>query len=149
MKKKKIFYVVLLSLAGTILLAGAILGFVNPHLLKRILDYAKELLNQPLPIIGITVGTLLIFLWRVFVSTNYGKKKIAEFKQELANIKREHEQYKIDSEKDKQALKQENQVLREQLANVCELSTNKKIKDYGKGLLEYGKETKDLDTEKE
>lgn len=149
MKKNKVINIVLFSLAATILLAGAILGFVNPHLLKRILDYAKELLNQPLPVVGITVGTLLIFIWRLVISTNYGKKVINELRQELANIKQEHEQYKLDAEKEKQALKQENQVLREQVANVCELSTNKKIKDYGKGLLEYGKETINLDTEKE
>ena len=37
-------------------------------------------------------------------------------------------------------LEQDNQALRSQLSAVCELSTNKKIKDFGKGL-EYGKET--------
>ena len=38
-------------------------------------------------------------------------------------------------------LEQNNQALRSQLSEACELSTNKKIKDFGKGLLEYGKET--------
>lgn len=149
MKTNKVLKIIAFSLFGTLLVAGAILGFINPTLLKRILDYAKELLNQPLPVIGITVGAFLIFLWRLVVSTNYGKKALNEFKQELVAIKQEHENYKETSEKEKAELRKENALLREQVAKGFALSTNKKIKDYGKGLIEYGKETIDLDTEKE
>jgi len=149
MKTNKVIKIIALSLTGLLLVGGSVLGFVNPTLLKKIIDYAKELLNQPLPIIGITVGALLIFIWRLVVSTNYGKRIINALKQELENIKAEHQQYKIDSEKEKEELRKENALLLEQVAKGFALSTNKKIQDYGKGLLEYGKETIDLDTKEE
>ena len=149
MKLNKVIKIIAWSLVGVVFVGGGILGFVNPTLLKKIIDYVKELLNQPLPIISVTVGAFLLFLWRVLVSTNYGKKIINALKQELLNIKNEHEEYKKTSEKEKAELRKENAILREQIANGFALSTNKKIRDYGKGLMEYGKETNDLDTKEE
>lgn len=146
MKKNKVINIVLLSLAGTILLAGAILGFVDPHLLKRILDYVKELLNQPLPIIGITVGACLIFLWKLIITSNYGKKKIAIYDQKIKELDKAYQEF-VDKTNSKVAfLERENKELTTKLANACKLSTNKKIKDYGKELDAYGKETIECET---
>lgn len=145
-KISKVLYIILFSFIGVLLITGCVLWFIDAQLLKRIVEYAKDLLNQPLPIVGITTATCLIFLWRVIVSTNYGKKVINALKNALNEIKNEHEKYKLDSEKEKQDLANENKLLRQQLADICALSTNKKIKNYGKGLLTYGEETTNNET---
>ena len=54
----------------------------------------------------------------------------------------------LEEEKDKviNELKNENEVLRQQVVSLCSLSTNKKIKDYGKELEHYGEKTVECET---
>ena len=46
-------------------------------------------------------------------------------------------------------MKEKYEKLKAQLIHACELSTNQKIKNFGKELLEYGKETINSDTKEE
>lgn len=103
-----------------------------------------EWLNKPLPIVGVTALALLVFVWKVVVFIRKTQPN-----KELLEMRKEHEQYKLASEKEKTELKEQNDLLKGYLIDLCELSTNQKIKNYGKGLLGYGKETTDSETKAE
>jgi len=151
MKKtnNKVFKIILSIVLALLGIGFLVFYAIDPTNAKSLLKKVISFLNQPLPIVGFTVGAVLFFAWRVLVSTNYGKKIINALMEQLKKIKEEHEQYKIDSEKEKQELKAQNQELKCYIAHICELSTNKKIKDFGKGLLEYGEETSNSETKAE
>ena len=55
-------------------------------------------------------------------------------------MRESHNQYVAKSEEEKQALKDQNNELKGYIVHICELSTNQKIKNYGKELLGYGRE---------
>ena len=148
MKTNKVLKIVGFSLLGVVLFGGAILGFVNPSLLKKIIDYVKELLNQPLPIIGITVGACLIFVWRLLVVAKYGKGKLAEYDKAVKQIENAHKDFMQKANNEIALLQKRNAELESKLSHACSLSTNKKIKDYGKEL-DYGKETINIETKEE
>lgn len=115
----------------------------------RFMKYIVEFINRPLPIVGFTVGALLIFIWRLIISLNYGKKKIAIYDQKIEELDKAYQEF-VDKANSKIAyLEQENKELTTKLANACKLSTNKKIKDYGKELDAYGKETIECETKAE
>ena len=148
-KLKKVLIIILVSLLALLGIFILVSFIINKDGTLYWINYFVDLLNKPLPIVGVTTLAVLIFVWRLIVSTNYGQKVISGLRQELNSIKAEHEQYKIDSENQKQELINENNALRQDIANICELSTNQKIKNYGKGLLEYGKETIDIETKEQ
>ena len=143
---KKAFKYILLGLLAAFGIYVLVSFIVNKDGTMYWINYVVDLLNRPLPIVGITSAAVLVFIWRLVVATNYGKKVISGLRQELDNIKAEHEQYKTDSEKEKQELKENNAELKGLLVDVCSLSTNKKINDFGKALDNYGKETTDTET---
>lgn len=142
MKKinNKVFKIIL-SIVLALLVIGLLVFYaIDPTNAKSLLKKAISVLNKPLPIVGITVGALLIFIWRLIISLNYGKKKIAIYDQKIEELDKAFQEL-IDKTNSKvDYLEQENKELTTKLANACQLSTNKKIKDFGKGL-EYGKET--------
>ena len=150
-KLKKVLIIILVSLLALLGIFILVSFIVNKDGTLYWINYFVDLLNKPLPIVGVTTLAVLIFVWRLIVSTNYGQKVISGLRQELNSIKAEHEQYKIDSENEKAELKQENAILREQVSKGFSLSTNKKIQEYGKELLEYGKgkETIDIETKEQ
>lgn len=110
-----------------------------PSAAQPVADWIKtawEWCNQPLPIVGISLITIVIFLWRVLVSTNYGKKTIAKLKaiaddtktatdKTLAEMKAENEGYK----KQIEALETQIALTRGALEKVCEASRNKSVKE--------------------
>lgn len=148
MKKinNKVFKIIL-SIVLALLGIGLVVFYViDPNNAKSLLKKAISVLNQPLPIVGITVGALLIFIWRLIISLNYGKKKIAIYDQKIEELDKAYQEF-VDKANSKVAyLEQENKELTTKLANACKLSTNKKIKDYGKELDAYGKETIECET---
>lgn len=142
MKKinNKVFKIIL-SIILVLLGIGLVVFYViDQTSAKSLLKKAISVLNQPLPIVGITVGALLIFIWRLIISLNYGKKTLETYNAKLLEIEQAKKEFFENANAKINELEQDNQALRSQLSAVCELSTNKKIKDFGKGL-EYGKET--------
>lgn len=139
-KKLKVFKIIL-SIVLALLGIGLVVFYaIDPNNAKSLLKKAISVLNQPLPIVGITVGALLIFIWRLIISLNYGKKTLNTYNEKLVEIEQAKKEFFENANAKINELEQDNRALRSQLSAVCELSTNKKIKDFGKGL-EYGKET--------
>lgn len=97
---------------------------------------AWEWCNQPLPIVGMSLVAIIVFLWRVLVHTNYGKKTIKKIQgiaddtkssaeKSLAEMKAENEAYKAQIEN----LEAQVELSRGVLEKVCEASRNKNVKE--------------------
>lgn len=145
-KLEKALKIILFSIVGLLAIAIVVVYITNKDLALEWFETTKDFLNQPLPIVGITVGACLIFLWKLIITSNYGKKKIAIYDQKIEELDKAYQEF-VDKANSKVAyLEQENKELTTKLANACKLSTNKKIKDYGKELDAYGKETIECET---
>lgn len=151
MKSKvlKVIEIIFWCLLATLIVAFIVFYIVDPEDALYTVTYWVELLNKPLPIVGVTTLAVLIFLWKVIITTNYGKSKLAQYEKAKQDILNEKEKFVESANSQIALLEQQNKELKDKLAYVCSLSTNKKIKDYGKELDTYGKETKDIDTTKE
>ena len=85
----KIINIILISLAITIGVAFVLLYIIDKTNATNTLDYIVEILNKPLPIIGITTGAVLLFVWKFLKErlilimillkvTTYGLKMLKE-----------------------------------------------------------------------
>ena len=144
---KKALKYILIGLFLTLGIALVVLYIIFPADTKNNITYVWNLLNTPLPIIGVTTFAILMFAWQFFKNSQYGKKKIAEYQQELAKIKQEKEDFVSGANEKIKELLENNAELKGYISHICELSTNIKIKNYGKELLEHEKETVDSETE--
>ena len=145
----KIINIILISLAITIGVAFVVLYIIDKTNATNTLDYIVEILNKPLPIIGITTGAVLLFVWKIIISSNYGKAKIKEYEQKVNEIEQAKKDFEETANEKVNEMKEKYEKLKAQLIHACELSTNQKIKNFGKELLEYGKETINSDTKEE
>lgn len=94
-----------------------------------------------MPIVGISLVAIIVFLWRVFVSTGYGKKTIAKLTALSEETKANSEKALEDAKRENAELKKELADMQEQLAlatnvlsKVCETSRNKAVKEAGESL---------------
>ena len=133
MKKLNKVLGIILAILGVSLI---VLYVIFPIQFKECFEYAYGLLNEPLPIVGVSLFAILFFVWKIV-------KYIRDIKphEEIAKMREEHEKYVISSNKEKQELLEQNKELKGYIAHICELSTNQKIKNFGKELLGYGEET--------
>ena len=144
---KKALKYILIGLLLSLGISLVVLYIVFPTDTKNNIAFVWNLLNTPLPIIGVTTFAILMFAWQFFKNSQYGKKKIAEYEQEIEKIKQEKEDFINGANEKIQELLKNNAELKAYISQICELSTNIKIKNYGKELLEHGEETVDSETE--
>lgn len=114
-------------------------GASIPSAVQPVADWIKqawEWCNQPLPIVGISLIAILVFVWRVFVSTGYGKrtiKKITAIADEAkSNSSKALEDAKAENERLRAELDEltaQIELSRGVLEKVCEASRNKSVKD--------------------
>ena len=138
---KKVLLGISIGLLVTFALYVLISFIVNKDGTMYWINQVIDWLNKPLPIIGVTTLALLIFVWKVVVATNYGKAKLLTYDKKVKELENAKEEFELAANEKIKELEQDNDKLRAQLIHVCELSTNKKIKDFGKELEEYGEET--------
>lgn len=139
-KSKKVISIVLICLLiafGIYVLASFI---INKDGTMYWINYIIDLFNKPLPIVGLTTSAVLLFVWKVVITTNYGKAKLHEYDLKRQELEKEHQEFVNDANSKINELINENQELRNELIKVCALSTNKKINEFGKVLENYGKE---------
>lgn len=119
-------------------------GIQIPEAVQPVAEWiakAWEWCNQPLPIVGISLVAILVFLWRVFVSTGYGKKTIKKLTSLSEETKANSEKALSDAKAENEELKKELAEMQEQLAlatdvlsKVCASSRNKAVKEAGESL---------------
>lgn len=124
------------------------------YIFECIIDF----INKPLPIIGVSIAIIGIFVFKCFVASKYGKKALKEYqkaldetKQEFANKEEELKEFKIylQAELEKYGLKQDK--IKEILEKSLEMSKNIKLKALANELKgeTYGEEETNCDQEEE
>ncbi len=131
MKKR---YIVYLAIAASLGIGYYVWYLLDTVRATNFINYVIDIMNRPLPIVGVTVAAVLVFVFKVIVSINYGKKRISEYEVNMNQMKEDYEAFKQFIEEEKNKLAKLNDETRNQLATACQLSTNKKIKDFGKEL---------------
>lgn len=123
---------------------------------KEFTQNVIDLLNKPLPIIGVSTGVVLFFIYKCFVSTKYGKKRINEFKEENDNLRHEIAEYKQivglalnTCENSINELKTDIQETKEYVIEGFELNKNIKIKEIAKKMRGVENEETNGNTETE
>lgn len=149
---KKVLKIVLGSLLACSLIACIVLYIVFPNQTKDTIKTVWTFLNTPLPIIGITTLAVLYFLWQVIIKTRFGKKALAEVKEEYKarfdDLKVEREKLEQEKEKNKELIEE----IKKYFVELCGIIPNKKVNDLGETFkkgLEYGKEETNCKAEEE
>ena len=146
--KKKALVITLSAICATIIAGVITCYFIFPAQTKQYAMTAWEWLNKPLPIAGVTTITICLFLWRVFVSTSFGKRQISEFKRQVEEIKEEYNLKDIEKNKVIAELKDKNEQLALRIGELEDfiekmvvLIPNKKVKQLGEQF--YGESEKE------
>lgn len=137
-KTLKIIGIVLAVLLG---IAVLVLRIVFPNEMSAIFDQIWAWLNQPLPIVGVSSIVFGFTIWKIFISTSFGKKCVAELEKKFEELKADYEAKLRQAEKEKAealackeqttdmlaSFKEEIDTYAEQLAVACETSPNKNV----------------------
>lgn len=131
----KVVKIILLSLLVLVLGGIVVLYVVNKELASEIIDKVVYYANKPLPIAGVSVTVLSILAWKIFSSTIYGKKKIAEMKaeheREKNELKAQYEAKKVEYAAVLSCYQKENDIVFQAVEKICGVSGNIKIKEIG------------------
>lgn len=118
---------------------------VMPERTKEAIDIVVEYLNRPLPIIGVSLITLFVFIYTLYSKTSFGKKQINEAKEEVKELKSKVNSYKeVIAEYKDQNENYQNEVnivvnganeridyLCEQMVAICDKIPNAKVNALG------------------
>lgn len=149
--KKKVFY----GIIGGLFTLGmvAFFCFYNYRQEETVAFCNKvvEWVNQPLPIIGVSIIVVGGTIYKLLAQTSIGKAKIEQVKEMVAKSNESIEQHKITLEiyknitkSELEAKEQEIQELKAFIKKLCETIPNKKVKEL---ISEYErKETIDTQT---
>lgn len=114
-----------------------------------VLKQAYDLINQPLPIVGITAASVFVFLWQVLVRSRYGRGQINAIERKYQEKSEAYEatiekQNKLISLQDAKIVK-----LESHLVKALYVMPNKKVKAIGKEIEKesfYGEKGTDSET---
>lgn len=145
---KKALKIICLSLVGVALLV-AIIGYIFwKEQTIQTFDLIVDYINRPLPIVGVSSVIVAAFLYKCFVSTKYGKKALAELKDEKDKAFDQLEEKKVLLEQKEEEIKalvnaHQNEIdyVKNYLVEFCNMSNNIKVKELGEKL-ESGYELK-------
>lgn len=106
--------------------------------MKEFLMKAWDFLNAPLPIIGVSILIVLIFIWKIFASSSFGKKQLKKLNDSFYNLKTAWANEKNELEKKKEALENEVKLWEERfkslesdILEICDKSYNQRLKELG------------------
>lgn len=140
----------IISIVAVFLCAGGLITsyIIQPDNTLQFLESVKSWINQPLPIVGVTTTALLIFGWNVFQASKYGKNTTLTYEQKFKEALNNHNEKmalieQLLNNQDKKINLSETS-LKSAIITICNLSTNQKLKNFGKEL-ENGEE-KDITT---
>ena len=105
---------------------------------KEFMAKAWEWLNAPLPIVGVSLLIILIFAWRIFASSSFGKKKLKKLKGAFESLKidwekKENELNEIVKQAEQHAntAKEQLKALESEILEICDKSYNQRLKELG------------------
>ena len=148
MKKfNKILTIILFVLIATLGISCIVVYIIDPNLFKEWLDKVLDIVNRPIVIAGVstTIGGVFVFFITKYITNNlaFGKNKIEQYDERVKEIEKAKEDFENSAKEKIKKLEENNKTIIDYLQDICELSTNNKIKNYGKELLNHGEETID------
>ena len=156
---KKALKIIVISLFVALAIFSVVAYILWKDQTTYIFECIIDFINRPLPIIGVSIAIIGLFVFKCFVATRYGKKAINEYKEENRVLKEQIEQIKNDTaytlENQNLAIKKildDHQELKEVVLKSLELSKNIKVKELAKtlkGEQPYGEEEVDSQEETE
>ena len=152
-KSKKVLISIAVILVVLLVVAYIVLLSLYPEQTKNWTMTAWEWLNKPLPVVGVSTLFILIFLWKIFANSSFGKRKINELKELLNNTQTELENKNkiandrinnliIENDDLKNKLEEAINIIKE----ICKTSPNKKIQAIGDKYYGERKETVNNET---
>ena len=131
-KKLKIALAIIFAVLG---LAYLVLYILFKEQVTFYTECVIDFINKPLPIVGVSLLVIMIFLWKVLVTSKFGQKKINELKEAIDKEKSEKEELKeyVDNllkVMDEKVDMVKDQVIKTQeiTYKICDLSHNIKIR---------------------
>ena len=85
-KAKRIIKITLCAILFGCLVSLLVCLLVIPERTKEFMDVVIDYMNRPLPIVGVSLIVFLLFIYKLFSLTSFGKKAINEAKQEVVKI---------------------------------------------------------------
>lgn len=148
MKKfNKILTIILFVLIAALGISCLVVYIIDPNLFEEWLDKVLDIVNRPIVIAGVstTIGGLFVLFITKYITNNlsFGKNKIEQYDERVKQIEQAKEDLEKSANEKIKELEENNRKIVHYLYDICELSTNNKIKNYGKELLSYGEETID------
>lgn len=143
-----------LKIIGIILLlacvvASCVFYIVLPNETIEFFTNVYDILNRPLPIVGVTTLAVLIFVWKIVFATRYGKKALEKVEQKYQEKYEQLVEQKTLVDKSIKENKEIGDKLTNGFINVCETIPNVKVNKIGENMrkeLGYG-ESIDSETE--
>ena len=140
MKKNKTLNIVLICIIATLAVAFGVCKLVIPEQTNWFISVAWEWLNKPLPVVGVSILAVSLVLWRLFVSTSYGKQKYNELKERYLNLadlftqfkdasEIQIEQLELEIEKLRKEKDEANERLLEYVDNIKKANPCKKVRE--------------------
>jgi len=159
---KKAIKPILITLVVLCVVALVVCNFVIPTETKAFIENVMFFINQPLPIVGISIVALGGVALTIFSRTSWGKKALKDLEEKVNGLVAKAKDYeeeakacvdeaKSTNEETKLILaeyKSELDTFAEQLAVACETSPNAKIREYAKTIRAKKEEIDTLYAEK-
>ena len=159
---KKAIKPILITLVVLCVVALFVCNFVIPTETKAFIENVMVFINQPLPIVGISLLTIGGIVLTIFSRTSWGKKALQDLVNKFNELKHDVdirtaemlecvEKAEKNVEETKLILaqyKSELDTFAEQLAVACETSPNAKIREYAKTIRAKKEEIDTLYAEK-
>ena len=143
----EIILLVFVFVCGVALFIGYL---VDKDYTMSVLTSIKDFINQPLPIVGVSILSIGIFVYEIILRTNYGKKAIKRIEEDkekaLARIEEKELQVQIIAKEVEEHLKAQDiniDELKGYICELCGLNLNVKAEDLLKrikGELDNGEE---------
>ena len=143
-KSKKIFIAVGVSIALAVVIAYVVLYFLFPEETNNYTMNVWYHLNEPLPVVGVSVAFIGFFIFKIIASSSFGKKKYNQLKVDYKDLKSEYEKMKVEYETYKEEINKKIDVNRDatlflmgKIKEICDAVPNKRVKELGESLI-YG-----------
>ena len=143
---KKAIKPILITLVVLCVVALVVCNFVMPTETKAFIENVMVFINQPLPIVGISLITIGGIALTIFSRTSWGKKALKDLEEKVNNLVAKAKAYEEEAKSCADEMKSTNEETKlilaeykseldtfaEQLAVACETSPNAKVREYAK-----------------
>ena len=153
-KVKKTWLIVGISILSVLAVGGVIFWLLYPELVAQWANVAWDWLNAPLPVVGISVLIMGMFIIKLVSMTSWGKAQVAKLKAKYEDFKSQVgieldlKQTTIDEQKaELEEMRTKYEYLKNQFIALCEIIKNKKVNELGEKV--KNEETIDSDATKE